>query len=64
LLAVISKENTLHLEPSSCQRISYMLEDANGVGAYSFSSVVEGPDGLIDIYSVIERVRKCWPFGY
>lgn len=64
LLADMSKENTLHLEASSCHNISQTAEYVCCRGAYSLSSIVQSPDGLVKIHLGIEGIGKCWAFGY
>lgn len=64
LFAYMSKENTLHFEPSSCHRISQSAEYECRKGAYSLSSIVQSPDGLVNIHLGIKGIGECWAFRY
>lgn len=64
LFAVMSKEKTLHFEPSSCHSISQYAEYVCHRGAYSLGSIVQSPDRLVDIHLGIKGVGKSRAFRY
>lgn len=55
----------LHLEPSSCMRSDcHASACPRPYLSYPFRAIVQCPDGLINVYTLAERVAKCRPLGY
>lgn len=59
----MSKEKILHFDPSSCAVLVFLPADAV-VLTHPLSAVVQSPDGLTEVYAIVEGVGEGRTFSY